>query len=66
MIIPHEAGVVEHSGRALSEGLSHEGGVASGGSGSRGYGKVAFTSLAIDGESLQAQFDAVPPFSIAP
>ena len=37
-----------------------------GGSGSRGYGKVAFTSLAIDGESLQAQFDAVPPFSIAP
>lgn len=37
-----------------------------GGSGSRGYGKVAFTSLAIDGESLQAQFDAVQPFSIAP
>ena len=34
-----------------------------GGSGSRGYGKVALTGLALDGLSMQADFDALQPFS---
>ena len=33
-----------------------------GGSGSRGYGKVKFKNLTIDGEDKQAQFDAIDPF----
>lgn len=33
-----------------------------GGSGSRGYGKVALTNLALDGESIQARFDAIEVF----
>ena len=33
-----------------------------GGSGSRGYGKVRFTGLKIDGIDTQARFDAVKPF----
>lgn len=33
-----------------------------GGSGSRGYGKVRFTGLCIDGHDRQAHFDAVPAF----
>ena len=33
-----------------------------GGSGSRGYGKVRFTGLCIDGQDRQARFDAVPAF----
>lgn len=33
-----------------------------GGSGSRGYGKVRFTGLAIDGVDQQARFDAIQPF----
>lgn len=37
-----------------------------GGSGSRGYGKVKFVSLTIDGKDAQAQFDAVQPFAKAP
>ena len=37
-----------------------------GGSGSRGYGKVALSKLALDGDaSVQARFDAIQPFSIA-
>lgn len=36
-----------------------------GGSGSRGYGKVALTNLALDGESIQARFDALQPFAVA-
>ena len=37
-----------------------------GGSGSRGYGKVAFTKLALDGDgSVQARFDAIQPFATA-
>ena len=36
-----------------------------GGSGSRGYGKVKFVSLAIDGKDAQAQFDTVQPFAKA-
>lgn len=36
-----------------------------GGSGSRGYGKVALTHLALDGESMQARFDALQPFAVA-
>ena len=37
-----------------------------GGSGSRGYGKVAFTKLALDGDaSIQARFDAIQPFAAA-
>lgn len=36
-----------------------------GGSGSRGYGKVALGNLALDGESLQARFDALQPFADA-
>ena len=34
-----------------------------GGSGSRGYGKVKFRELALDGQDIQAQFDSVNPFS---
>lgn len=33
-----------------------------GGSGSRGYGKVKFVGLAIDGQDRQADFDKVQPF----
>lgn len=36
-----------------------------GGSGSRGYGKVRFLGLQIDGTDAQAQFDAVQPFGKA-
>ena len=36
-----------------------------GGSGSRGYGKVKFVRLAIDGTDAQARFDAVQPFAKA-
>ena len=34
-----------------------------GGSGSRGYGKVKFRDMALDGVSVQAQFDATDPFA---
>ncbi len=34
-----------------------------GGSGSRGYGKVCFRGLRIDGQERQADFDAVAPFA---
>jgi CRISPR-associated protein Csm3 len=34
-----------------------------GGSGSRGYGKVALSGLALDGQSVQADFDAIQPFA---
>lgn len=34
-----------------------------GGSGSRGYGKVRFQGLTINGESCQARFDAIQPFA---
>ncbi len=33
-----------------------------GGSGSRGYGKVKLQGLTLDGQDIQAQFDAVDPF----
>ena len=33
-----------------------------GGSGSRGYGKVKFVGLAVDGQDQQAEFDKVQPF----
>ena len=33
-----------------------------GGSGSRGYGKIRFTGLCIDGQDQQARFDAVQAF----
>lgn len=36
-----------------------------GGSGSRGYGKVALAKLALDGESIQTRFDAIQPFAVA-
>lgn len=36
-----------------------------GGSGSRGYGKVRFVGLEIDGADAQARFDAVQPFAKA-
>ncbi|MCB1934071.1 MAG: type III-A CRISPR-associated RAMP protein Csm3 [Candidatus Accumulibacter sp.] len=36
-----------------------------GGSGSRGYGKLAFSGLALDGQSIQADFDALQPFATA-
>ncbi len=36
-----------------------------GGSGSRGYGKVALAGLSLDGESIQAEFDAVELFPAA-
>lgn len=35
-----------------------------GGSGSRGYGKIKFTDLQLNGEDLQADFDAVEPFKV--
>jgi CRISPR-associated protein Csm3 len=34
-----------------------------GGSGSRGYGKVKFCDLALGGESIQAEFEKLDPFS---
>ncbi len=34
-----------------------------GGSGSRGYGKVALSGLALDGRSIQADFDVLRPFA---
>ena len=34
-----------------------------GGSGSRGYGKVKFRGVRLDGEDLQSAFDAIDPFS---
>lgn len=34
-----------------------------GGSGSRGYGKIRFVGLALDGEDVQARYDAVQPFA---
>ena len=34
-----------------------------GGSGSRGYGKVKFRDLRLDGEPVQAEFEALDPFS---
>lgn len=34
-----------------------------GGSGSRGYGKVKFRELTLDGRDIQAEFDRVDPFS---
>lgn len=34
-----------------------------GGSGSRGYGKIRFNKLALDGEPIQQEFDAVTPFN---
>ncbi|SFM53512.1 type III-A CRISPR-associated RAMP protein Csm3 [Nitrosomonas communis] len=34
-----------------------------GGSGSRGYGKIRFLDLQMDGELLQARFDQIHPFS---
>lgn len=36
-----------------------------GGSGSRGYGKIALTGLALDGEPIQERFDALPAFPVA-
>lgn len=36
-----------------------------GGSGSRGYGKVALFNLALDGEAIQGRFDAIQPFAAA-
>lgn len=36
-----------------------------GGSGSRGYGKVKFVNLSIDGQDKQAEFDKVQPFAKA-
>lgn len=35
-----------------------------GGSGSRGYGKIAFTNLKLDGQDAQARFDAIKPFAV--
>ena len=34
-----------------------------GGSGSRGYGKVRFKGLRINGQDSQAAFDAIQPFT---
>ncbi|MER2518880.1 MAG: type III-A CRISPR-associated RAMP protein Csm3 [Candidatus Accumulibacter phosphatis] len=36
-----------------------------GGSGSRGYGKLALSGLALDGQSIQADFDTLQPFATA-
>ncbi len=36
-----------------------------GGSGSRGYGKLAFEGLELDGTCLMAQFAAIEPFGKA-
>jgi len=38
---------------------------ALGGSGSRGYGKVVFRDLKLDGESLQSRFEAIQAFAAA-
>ena len=35
-----------------------------GGSGSRGYGKIKFTDLQLNGDDLQSRFDAVEPFKV--
>lgn len=35
-----------------------------GGSGSRGYGKVKFQGMTLDGQDIQARFDAVKPFDM--
>ena len=35
-----------------------------GGSGSRGYGKITFTDLQLNGEDLQNRFDVVEPFKV--
>lgn len=35
-----------------------------GGSGSRGYGKLKFRSLKLDGADLQAEFDKLDPFAM--
>lgn len=35
-----------------------------GGSGSRGYGKVKFTGLTLDGKDIQADFDKIEPFKM--
>lgn len=35
-----------------------------GGSGSRGYGKIAFTGIKLDGQDAQARFDAIEPFAV--
>lgn len=42
--------------------LEHD---ALGGCGSRGYGRVKFEDLAVDGESIQQQFEALRPVSAA-
>ena len=34
-----------------------------GGSGSRGYGKVRFRNLTLDGASVQEEFDSTDPFA---
>lgn len=36
---------------------------ALGGSGSRGYGKIKFINMMLNGTDIQAQFDAISPFS---
>jgi CRISPR-associated protein Csm3 len=36
-----------------------------GGSGSRGYGKVKFRNLRLDGDDIQPKFQAIDPFAIA-
>ncbi len=36
---------------------------ALGGSGSRGYGRIAFSELKVDGESIQEKFDKIKPFA---
>jgi CRISPR-associated protein Csm3 len=43
----------------LIEGLKLLEKDALGGSGSRGYGKVRFRNLAVDGKSIQEKFDAI-------
>lgn len=35
-----------------------------GGSGSRGYGKIAFTGIKLDGQDAQVRFDAIEPFAV--
>lgn len=35
-----------------------------GGSGSRGYGKIAFENVTVDGKSVQAEFEALDPFKM--
>jgi CRISPR-associated protein Csm3 len=43
----------------LIEGLKLLEKDALGGSGSRGYGKIRFRNLAVDGKSIQEKFDAI-------